>query len=336
MLKQEKLQVRRQAKAYSCYIANLELEEKRLRDQALLQEERAKRSATAHLKRKKQTQALALQQNRHREEVKARRETKEREKARSELISPQSYSPLPVKNKQISRKTLSTHTLIKPKRVKSLNLTADTGKFDTKQLFLLKARTEECTRRSEILRLNYKDKLRFHSRKVLSTQQTTEVSEIEQQQSSLLSSIAKCRRSDEYCKNKEKRYQEIGEKAGKSVKEKAKKVKLRRFLLETEAEQRLKEVETTSNSKIHSATESLHTSLSRTVAEKQAIRSKKEQDWEANYAIQLQRLSQSREQLLAKKIHAFEALSALQQERNKQLEAKLRADFLHKRKNSLR
>jgi hypothetical protein len=336
LLKQEKLQVRRQAKAYSSYIANLEKEEKRLRDQALLQEERAKQYATADLKRKKLTQASVLQQNRHREEVKARREAKEREKAHSELMSRQSYSPPPMKIKQIQQKTLSTSTLIKPKSVKSLNFTVDTGKFDIKRLFLLKARTEDCTRRSEILRLNYKDKLHFHSRKVLSTQQTTEVSEIEQQQSFLLSSIAKCRRSEEYCKNKEKRYQEIGEKAGKSSKEKAKKAKVRRFFLENQTEQRLKEVETTSNSKINSAAESLHTSLSRTVAEKQAIRSRKEQDWEANYALQLQRLNQSREQLLAKKLHTFEALSALQQERNKQLEAKLRADFLHKRKNSLR
>lgn len=330
--------MRKQAQAYARYIDHLEREEKRVREQAVAQDKRAQRYATAKKQRSKLAETGKLQHNRHREEVKTRKETGEKAKSQSVMASPAASSPVSKPNATIQPFSHSSLTLLKPKSVKSFHLPAEEAKYDVTFLRSLQIRTGDCTRRSEILRLTYKDRLRYHISKVNSTLQTTEACESMQSQTALLENIAKSQKTDQYCENKEKMYQKIRVKVAKEGKKKAKKAEIRRFVLENEENEWRKAVQRASDSKLASAAESLHTSLTRAVSEKQAVRSRRLQDWEANYALQCQQFSQFRSKVLEKEMRSFESLSFLQVERKKRLEAKLRTDFLlqHKRNTSLR
>lgn len=327
--------MRKQAQAYERYIDRLQEEEKRVRDQYLSQEKRAQRYATAKRERRKAAQTEKSLQNRHREEVKTRKEASEKAKSQSVLTSPVTSSPVPRPNHPFPR---FSHTILRPKSVKSLHFPAEEAEYDDNFLQSLQIRTGNCTRRSEILRLTYKDRLRYHLHKVHSTLQTTEATEALESQSVLLATIAKAHKTQLYCENKDKMYMKISQKVAKEGKEKAKKVENRRFWVEKAEKERRKAVERTSDSKLSSATDSLRASLTRAVSEKQALRCRKQQHWEANYALQCQQFAQFRAQVLAKEMRSSESLSALQQEKSKRLEAKLCSDFLlkHKRNTSLR
>ena len=265
----------------------------------------------------KRVKTAKLQREIHSNEVKNRRERLNQTVSQSpESVSPRTPDK-PLKSSLLSPLSLS-QTHLHP------------AKPDSNPSFSLQNRTVEYLKRSEFIKGNYCDKLRFHIRKVENVHQNAVQIEAQRRETKLFDVITKGLRTGEIIKFRERSSILMTQKAKKEMNLKVKRVTKRKNFIESKSEARLKSVENLSLSRVETAKETWKSAMNRVVTEKQANRNRKLQEWEGNYSLQCELMNETKTRVLAKEMRSFEVISQLQQERNRRLEAKLRKDFLKK------